>query len=68
MKINLDSNCSAESECITDRSYQLGEGQICIQLIKERLYTGYGKGIHSAVVPNMLSHFIGEEFVDKLVK
>lgn len=60
MKINLDSNCSAESECVTDRSYQLGEGQICIQLIKERFYTGYGKGIHSAVVPIRFPISLGE--------
>ena len=43
MKINSDSNYSAESEYITGRGYQLWEGQICIQLIKERFYTGYGR-------------------------
>lgn len=35
MKINLDSACSAGPEYIVDRSYQLWEGQICIQLIKD---------------------------------
>jgi len=36
MKINLDSNCSAESEYIMDRSFQLWKGQTYIQFIKER--------------------------------
>lgn len=34
-KINWDSDCSAGSEYIVERSHRLWEGQICIQLIKD---------------------------------
>lgn len=51
MKINLASHCSANCEYIMGRSYQLWEGQISIQLIKERFWTGYWKGIDPAALP-----------------
>lgn len=68
MKINLGSNCSAESEYITDRSYQLREGQICIQLIKERFLYRLWEGYPCCCCTHTLSHFIEEDIIDNLVK